>query len=109
MLWTMASDSTRATPERLYRLLADNATDVVTLHDIAGRYLYASPSVRAFLGYEPDEPTGEAGCEPDELMGEACWKLYHPDDVAPVQETMASAVLSGEVVVFEYRIRHREG
>jgi hypothetical protein len=35
----MASSTTRATPERLYRLLADNATDVVTLHDLSGRYL----------------------------------------------------------------------
>jgi diguanylate cyclase (GGDEF)-like protein/PAS domain S-box-containing protein len=94
----MASSTTRATPERLYRLLADNATDVVTLHDISGYYLYLSPSVESFLGYKPEE-----------LMGQACWKLYHPDDVAAVQETMASAVISGEVVAFEYRIRHRDG
>src|SRR5215208_7165932 len=94
----MASSSTRATPERLYRLLADNATDVVTLHDLSGYYLYISPSVKAFLGYAPEE-----------LIGQACWKLYHPEDIAEVQETMASAVISGEVVAFEYRIRHRDG
>jgi diguanylate cyclase (GGDEF)-like protein/PAS domain S-box-containing protein len=94
----MASSATRATPERLYRLLAANATDVVTLHDLAGHYLYVSPSVTAFLGYQPDE-----------LIGAACWKLYHPDDIAAVQETMASAVLSGELVKLEYRIRDRAG
>jgi PAS domain-containing protein len=41
----MPSVTTRITPEQLYRLLADNATDVVTLHDLAGRYLYVSPSM----------------------------------------------------------------
>ena len=94
----MASHSTRATPEQLYRLLADNATDVVTLHDLVGHYLYVSPSVEPFLGYCPQE-----------LIGTACWALIHPDDIKGVQEHMASAVLSAEVVVFEYRIRHREG
>ena len=33
----MTSLTTRATPERLYRLLADNATDVITLLDAEGR------------------------------------------------------------------------
>ena len=47
----MTSATTRTTPEQLYRLLADNATDVVTLHDLAGHYLYVSPSVEpAVLG-----------------------------------------------------------
>jgi hypothetical protein len=32
----MPSPTTRTSPEQLYRLLADNATDVVTLHDLAG-------------------------------------------------------------------------
>jgi diguanylate cyclase (GGDEF)-like protein/PAS domain S-box-containing protein len=94
----MASRTTRATPERLYRLLADNATDVVTLHDLAGHYLYVSPSIEAFAGYVPDE-----------LIGVACWKLIHPEDIPVVQEKMAAAVLSGEVVVFENRIRHSKG
>ena len=49
----MAPTTARATPERLYRLLADNATDVVTLHDLAGRYLYVSPSMKAFGGQSP--------------------------------------------------------
>jgi diguanylate cyclase (GGDEF)-like protein/PAS domain S-box-containing protein len=93
----MASQTTRATPERLYRLLADNATDVVTLHDLVGHYLYVSPSIQPFLGYAPQE-----------LIGTACWALIHPEDIKGVQEQMASAVLSGDVVVFEYRIRHRE-
>ena len=94
----MASSKTRVTPERLYRLLADNATDVVTLHDPDGRYLYVSPSITAFGGYVPDE-----------LLGVPCWTLMHPDDVAGVREAMSSAFAVGEVATTQYRVRHLDG
>jgi PAS domain S-box-containing protein len=94
----MASTTTRATPERLYRLLADNATDVVTLHDLSGRHLYVSPSMKTFGGYEPDE-----------LIGVACWKLLHPDDVMPVKQQVAAAMAGGEVITLRYRLRHAAG
>jgi len=44
--------------DRLFRLLADNAADVIALHDVDGRILYVSPSCRAQLGYEPEELIG---------------------------------------------------
>jgi PAS domain S-box-containing protein len=94
----MASTTTRATPERLYRLLADNATDVVTLHDLSGRYLYVSPSMKAFGGYAPED-----------LIGIACWKLMHPDDVASVQQQIAASLTQDSVVSARYRMRHAEG
>jgi diguanylate cyclase (GGDEF)-like protein/PAS domain S-box-containing protein len=94
----MPSVSTTTTPEQLYRLLADNATDVVTLHDLSGYYLYVSPSVKTLGGYEPEE-----------VIGKACWKLMHPDDVADVQEAMLRAVTAGEIVTVEYRWRHADG
>jgi diguanylate cyclase (GGDEF)-like protein/PAS domain S-box-containing protein len=94
----MASIETRVAPERLYRLLADNATDAVTLHDRSGRYLYVSPSITAFGGYVPEE-----------LVGTSCWDHLHPDDVAGVREAMAAAVADGGVVTLRYRLRHYDG
>jgi diguanylate cyclase (GGDEF)-like protein/PAS domain S-box-containing protein len=94
----MTSATTRTTPEQLYRLLADNATDVVTLHDLAGHYLYVSPSVRTLGGYAPED-----------LIGQACWKFIHPEDISPVQQEMARAVVEGEIVTAEYRWRHAAG
>ena len=94
----MTSATTRTTPEQLYRLLADNATDVVTLHDLAGHYLYVSPSVQTLGGYAPED-----------VIGEACWKYIHPDDIAPVQKEMLRAVAEGEIVTVEYRWRHAGG
>ncbi len=93
----MASDPTRATPELLYRLLADNATDVVTLHDAIGRYKYVSPSITGLTGYAPDE-----------LVGTPSGDLVHPDDLPGVREQMAT--ISGDgIATFEYRLRRADG
>ena len=94
----MPSATTRTTPEQLYRLLADNATDIVTLHDLAGHYLYASPSIQTLGGFEPEE-----------LLGMTCWRFIHPDDIPQVQQAMARAVIEGEIVTVEYRWQHADG
>ncbi len=93
----MASNPTRATPEQLYRLLADNATDVVTLHDSDGRYRYVSPSVESLMGYTPEE-----------LVGTASGELVHPDDLPGVREQMAT-LADDDVLTFEYRLRRKDG
>jgi PAS domain S-box-containing protein len=42
--------------ERLYRLLADNMTDVIWIYDIPlAKFIYVSPSVELLLGYTPEE------------------------------------------------------
>ena len=41
--------------ERLYRLLADNSSDVIWTSDLDIRITYVSPSVTRVLGYSPDE------------------------------------------------------
>ena len=94
----MASPTARTSPEQLYRLLADNATDVVTLHDLAGHYLYVSPSIQTFGGYTPED-----------LIGRSCWELIHPDDIAGVQQTMTEAIVEGGIVTLEYRLQDADG
>ncbi|MFZ6027842.1 MAG: diguanylate cyclase [Chloroflexota bacterium] len=41
--------------EKRYRLLADNATDVIWTMDLEGRFTYISPSVKALRGYTSEE------------------------------------------------------
>jgi PAS domain S-box-containing protein len=41
--------------ERQYRLLAENATDVIWTMDLDLRFTYVSPSVAQLLGYDPDD------------------------------------------------------
>ncbi len=41
--------------EKLFRLLAENSTDVIWIMSFEGRFLYVSPSVTALTGYTPEE------------------------------------------------------
>ncbi|HOO90979.1 MAG TPA: PAS domain S-box protein, partial [Syntrophales bacterium] len=41
--------------EKQYRLLADNASDVIFVLDMNLDYIYVSPSVKILRGYEPEE------------------------------------------------------
>jgi len=46
--------------EEFYRLLAENASDVIWLFDVAtGRFTYVSPSVERLLGYTAEEVVGQ--------------------------------------------------
>lgn len=55
--------------EELHRLLADNATDLISSHDIAGTFLYASPACRSMIGYPPEE-----------LVGHSVFDFLHQND-----------------------------
>lgn len=50
----LAEDQLRQS-ETLFRLITENAVDLITLLDSEGRRLYASPSYQTVLGYTPEE------------------------------------------------------
>ncbi|MFQ5690655.1 MAG: EAL domain-containing protein [Gemmatimonadota bacterium] len=66
--------------DRLYRLLANNMSDLVALHHPDGRFQYASPSCTQLLGYEADE-----------LIGRELYRVVHSDDWKRVQSALAAA------------------
>ena len=41
--------------EQKYRLLAENATDVIWMLNLQGQFIYVSPSVKRLRGYTPEE------------------------------------------------------
>ena len=53
--------------DQIYRLLAENATDVIWVMDLGGRHLYFSPSVVRLTGYSIEETVSE----PTRVMTEA--------------------------------------
>src|SRR4051794_33185343 len=83
--------------EELYRVLAENATDAITRHDVAGNYLYVSPSMRAMTGHAPEA-----------LLGRNCFELIHPDDHARMREALART-LEEEIVTIDYRLERPDG
>ena len=87
-----------AKSEALYRLLADNISDVVVRLEADGLISYASPSWRA-LGYAPED-----------VVGQPAASFVHPDDVAKVRDCIVS-ILAGGTGSPErrYRLRTKDG
>jgi PAS domain-containing protein len=57
--------------EQLFRVMTENATELIALVDTKGNRLYNSPSYQSVLGYSPDE-----------LQGTWSMEQTHPDDRA---------------------------
>jgi diguanylate cyclase (GGDEF)-like protein/PAS domain S-box-containing protein len=86
-----------AESERRFRLLAENASDLITSIDPSGLRTYVSPSCRGLLGYEPEE-----------LVGEVALDIVHPDDRARIGAYLQS-VLDHGPGKDEARFRHKGG
>ncbi|MFN8560794.1 MAG: ATP-binding protein [Anaerolineae bacterium] len=84
--------------EERYRLIAENATDLISVQSPERTYLYASPASITLLGYQPEE-----------LIGHALDDFLHPEDVDRVQRVFTRAVESSGVTTIAYRIRRKDG
>ncbi|MBK9740829.1 MAG: EAL domain-containing protein [Actinobacteria bacterium] len=68
-----------------YRLMAENASDIVARVTVDGTLEWISPSVATVLGWEPGP-----------LIGTQPWDLVHPDDRDAVMRSLAEAALSSD-------------
>lgn len=84
--------------ERRYRLMADNATDLITRHLPDGTCLYASPACRSILGRTPES-----------LTGPGLFSLVHPDDEPRLRMSFLSLQEGGYETTTLYRIRRSNG
>lgn len=82
--------------EYKYRLLAENCSDMIMLHDINGVYLYISPSFNTILGYDTAELLGVT----------SPFNFIHPDDAQYVSE-YHHQLMQGEknIPLFSYRVK----
>lgn len=91
-------ETERIESERQYRLLAENATDMISRHSADGRYTYVSPACRYLLGYEPEE-----------LVGRSAYELFHPDDLTQISDSHKRIQQGPEITYVTYRIRRKDG
>jgi len=84
--------------EEQFRLLAENATDLITRHDPSGRYLWASPSMQQLTGFKPEE-----------WVGQDSFQNIHPEDRPLVAESLESITSSQEASQVRYRHRRSDG
>ncbi len=92
------SETVHRRSEQLYRLLADNASDVIMRLDQNQVRTYVSPSVRRRLGYAPAD-----------LIGRHPHSVVHPDDWPRVAQTLDQAQQTLGDAEETYRVRHRNG
>jgi len=81
-----------------YKLLADNATDMIVVASIDGTLLYASPAARAIYGYDPDE-----------IVGKRIGAGMHPDDYAGAIENIGRLLAGERHVTMVSRGRRKDG
>jgi len=84
--------------EELFRLISENAADMIALVDVNGERLYNSPAYEKVLGYSAEE-----------LRSTSSFEQIHPDDRERVKAAAAEARLTGIGKRLEYRIRHKNG
>jgi PAS domain S-box-containing protein len=89
---------TSAESEELYRLLAENSTDMISKHTPEGVYAYASPACRNLLGYEPEE-----------LLGRSVYTFFHPEDSKRMGNVHSKSLERPDIDTVSYRIRRKSG
>jgi two-component system phosphate regulon sensor histidine kinase PhoR len=82
----------------LYRLVLENASDLIALATADGRLLYASPSHERLLGWTSEE-----------LVGFDAVERVHRDDVGALREALAGALTTGTASIPPVRVRRRDG
>jgi two-component system NtrC family sensor kinase len=83
----------------LFRLLLENALDIITILDTDGTIRYESPAVLRILGYEPHE-----------LEGRSAFEFMPDEDVQKAGSLLERLrVASGTTATLEFRFRHKDG
>lgn len=83
--------------DRLFKLISENAADMIAVVDKTGQRLYTSPAYHRILGYSQGELAGSS------------LKQVHPEDRGRVHEAAEKARTTGRGERLEYRVRHKDG
>jgi len=84
--------------EALYRLLAENATDVIGRVGLEGETLFVTPSSTQVMGIPPEQ-----------AIGTKTLSRVHPEDGANLVAGYRRVMNGGEPERIEYRFRHGDG
>ncbi len=84
--------------EELFRLITENAADMIAVVDTKGKRLYNSPSYERILGYSAAD-----------LENTDSTEQIHPEDREKVLKAALDARTTGKGSSLEYRMRHKDG
>jgi two-component system cell cycle sensor histidine kinase/response regulator CckA len=83
--------------EKLFRLITENAADMIAVVNMEGKRIFNSLSYQKVLGYSLDE-----------LKESSAFEQIHPDDRRSVELAAAEARRTGIGRPLEYRVRHKD-
>ena len=93
-----AENSLRASEER-FRMLIENASDIVTVVNNDGILRFVSPSAKRYLGYEPEE-----------MLNRSAFDFIEPQDAPKIAAALRRMLAdTASTVSVEFRFRHRDG
>ena len=81
-----------------FRLLAENASDMITRLSLNGKIYYVSPACKTILGYSPDELTGMSIID-----------LIHEKDRQSVKDMLNQTANEDTSFTVTYRARQKDG
>jgi len=85
--------------EEQYKLVSENSTDVIALHDLYGKFTFISPSCYRLVGYTVEE---SLRLEP--------MSMIHPEDRERVEKAFTDTITkSHKDVQVSYRMQKRDG
>ena len=84
--------------ESFLRAITDNVNDLIFALNDESRWIYANPSHRDYLGYDPSQ-----------LEGNQLIPLVHPDDRELVERTIDELIHRGLPITIKVRMPHKNG
>lgn len=84
--------------EKNFRVIAENANDVIVLINHRKEYLYISPSLENIFGYAPEE-----------YKNKETFHNVHHEDREELYSNLSEAIKSGEICKMRVRIGHSNG
>ena len=84
--------------DSVFRLIVENAVDLIVRGDAARNRTYVSPSSREILGYEPAE-----------MLGKHAYELVHPEDLQRTQEVFGRIGPQYPCQDLTFRMRRSDG
>jgi len=84
--------------EAQFRLLAENSSDMISRHDMQGKFIYVSPACMTLLGYKPEE-----------LIQTSIADIIHFEDTGNLMDLITSPEWNDITVTVPYRARRKNG
>lgn len=84
--------------ESLYRLLAENSSDMISIHTVDWQCLYMSPACLSVIGFTPEQMVGRNSAE-----------VIHPDDLEQTRRMFQQGLDEDFPFTLTFRARHAAG